>query len=384
MTDATSALAEATRCTRCGNCQAVCPTYGASRIESYAARGRLELVRRFGAGEATAYSDAFFKRLNQCLLCGGCSSNCPAGVRTEQVIESFRSACARQKGPSAPLGLTRDHIAGSGSITGDDPQNRLLWIQNIAAKVAAIKINQPAEYVYLTGCVPALYPSSYSIPQSFVQILLRYGVDFTLSGDAERCCGYPLLIGGLTEEARRAAMQNVVSLRDLGVRKIITTCPSCYHMWHDLYPQLLGESPGFELIHGTQLLEQLVVSGRLPLREIRRTVTFHDPCDLGRKSGIYDAPRRVLGSIPGIEIKEMKHSRADARCCGGGGNLEMSDAALGGRVAQDRVRQALATGAETIITACQQCKRTLGGGARQLRSRIKINDISEIVAEALL
>lgn len=376
-------LESAAKCTRCGNCQYFCPTYNASRVESFTARGRLQLVRSQAGQPDAAFSDTFVKRMNQCLLCGNCSSICPSGIQTEAIIEAVRADCVRANGPSTPLGLTRDNIARAGSITGDAPANRLLWFKNIEDKLAGMKINERAEYAYLTGCVPALYPSSYSIPQSFVLLLRQAGIDFTLVGDTENCCGYPLLIGGLPAEARAAAERNVANLARLGVRKIITTCPSCYHMWHDLYPELLGRPLDLQIIHGTQLLASLLQDGRLALKETKRVVTFHDPCDLGRKSGEYDAPRAVLQSIPGVQYREMKHAREDSRCCGGGGNMEMNDAALGGKVAQDRVRQALETGADTIVTACQQCKRTLMGGARQMKARIKVMDISEILSEAV-
>lgn len=370
------------KCTRCGNCQYHCPSYIASRREPLVSRGRLELIRNV-LDNKLEYSDLFFKRMNQCLLCGNCSNICPAGIKTEDIIEAARAECIKKKGVSGPLKAVEENVEKDGNITGDASSNRLLWLENLKGKIEPPKQSEPAEYAYLTGCVPALYPSSYSIPQAFVTLLQKAGVDFTLLGESEICCGYPLIIGGLIEQAKRTAEKNIGILHQLNVKYAVTTCPSCYHMWNDLYPELLGRKPDFKIIHGTQLLESLINENRLKLKEVPVKVTYHDPCDLGRKSGHYDTPRNILRRIPGIELVEMKYTKDDSRCCGGGGNLEMHDPELGNRVAAERIRQAMDTGAKTLVSACQQCKRTLQGGARLQRARIKVMDISELVLEAL-
>lgn len=372
------------KCTRCGNCQYYCPSFNAHRSEPFVARGRLELIKRLMNKELEDISDIFIKRMNQCVMCGNCSEFCPSGIKIQEIIEAVKEVCASEKGPSKALEHTRANISKVGTITGDNPENRLLWIKNIENKIGNIKIFERAEYAYLTGCVPALYPSSYSIPQSFVQILEKAGVDFTLLGDKEGCCGYPLAIGGLPAEAKKAAGKNIETLKTLGVKRVITTCPSCYHMWKEYYPKLLGYTPELELIHETQLLLRLVKEGKFKFKEINKEVTYHDPCDLGRKSGEYEAPREIINSIPGVKLIEMKHIKEDARCCGGGGNLEMHDSDLGNKIAQDRIKQALDTGAKTLVTACQQCKRTLTGGARTIRARIKVVDISELLLESIV
>lgn len=371
------------RCTRCGNCQYYCPSFNAQRTEPLLARGRLQLIKGYLNKDLEDISDLFIKRMNQCVMCGNCSEFCPAGINIEEIIEYVKNICVTEKGPSDNLGHTKDNVSSVGSITGDTPENRLLWLKNIEDKITDIKMCKPAEYAYLTGCVPALYPSSYSITQSFVQILQKAGLDFTLLGDKENCCGYPLVIGGLYEEAKSVAEKNVKMLNNLGVKKVITTCPSCYHMWKHYYPKLLGYTPESELIHETQLILKLIKEGKLKFTKLNKVVTYHDPCDLGRKSGEYEIPRDIINSIPGLQLIEMKHIREDARCCGGGGNLEMHDSELGNKIAQERIRQAVDTGAKILVTACQQCKRTLIGGARKMRGRIKVIDISELVLQAL-
>ncbi|MDI6707329.1 MAG: (Fe-S)-binding protein [Bacillota bacterium] len=371
------------KCGRCGFCQAHCPTFKATMAEPFVARGRLEIIKANLDNMVEDYSESFINRMNQCLLCGNCAEHCPSGVEVDRIVEAARTSYITGKGSHGVMGNLRRNIAGSGNIAGDEPRNRMLWVNNIEGHSKEIKIGEPAEYAYFTGCVPAFYPSAYSIPQAFVKILKAGSVSFTLLGEEEKCCGYPLAIGGLPGEAVKAAEKNLDSLHKLGVKKIVTGCPSCYHMWKDTYPELLDYDPGIQVLHSTELLLRLITEGKLRFKEVPMEVTYHDPCDLGRKSGIFDAPREILKSLPGVVLKEMKYNRLDARCCGGGGNLEMNDAELSGKVSQDRVQQALDTGAAAIVSACQQCKRTLQAGARAMRARVKIFDICEIVCNAL-
>jgi len=372
------------KCVRCGFCQYHCPVYTVTGFEPLVARGRLEVVKAGFDGRMTGFSEKLMKRMNQCLLCGNCTQNCPPAIETDKIVEACRAASIKENGLPEQLKSVQKNISEVGNITGDQRANRMLWLKNIEAGLEGVKVNRPAEYAYFAGCVPTLYPSAYNIPQSFVRILKAANVDYTLLGEEENCCGYPLAVGGLPEDALKVVKKNIQKLKDLGIKKIVTSCPSCYHMWKEYYPELLGKETGIEVLHSTQLLAGLASEGKLKFREMSWTVTYHDPCDIGRKSKIFDEPRDVINSIPGVTLKEMKFIREDARCCGGGGNLEMSDPNLSGLVARDRVKQALETGAGIIVTACQQCKRTLQTGVRLSRSRIKVMDICEMVAEALM
>jgi len=376
------------KCNRCGNCQYYCPSYRVSRMETHVARGRLQLIRKTLEDEKD-FSEVYNKRLNQCLLCGNCSQNCPAGVCTEEIVEDARELYTNQKGPLPAMKTLAGNIGAVGNITGDSRENRLLWFQNMEAGgqssggLASVNVGKKADYVYLAGCVATLYPSSYGIPQTFASLMNKAGISWSILGESENCCGYPLFIGGMREEAKKSAEKIIRDVLALGAKNIVTTCPSCYHTWKEIYPEILPDMPAINLFHGTQLLAKLTKEKAFKFKESNCVVTYHDPCDLGRKSGIYNEPREVLNSIPGVKLVEMKFNRLNAICCGGGGNLEMNDTALSGKVAQHRVSQALDTKAEIIITSCQQCKRTLAGGARQMRARIKIMDLSEFFYSTL-
>jgi Fe-S oxidoreductase len=175
---------------------------------------------------------------------------------------------------------------------------------------------------------------------------------------------------------------NVEAVRALGAKKLVAACPSCYHTWKHEYPALMGEPLGFEVLHETEYLAQLVAAGAFDLKPVDKVVTYHDPCDLGRTSGIYDEPRQILAAIPGLSFVEMADNRQYALCCGGGGDVEMADAETAQAVGRRRMLQAQDTGAKFIITACQQCKRTLLGAARANKIRIRTLDISELLLES--
>jgi len=371
-------IRDVSKCNRCGNCQYYCPSFNVSRRESHVARGKLQLIRK-NLEEGSVYSDTFVKRVEQCLLCGNCSQNCPAGLCTEDIMEDIRELCVAQAGPSKAMAMTAANIAEVGNITGDVRENRLLWMENL--EPGSVRVGEQAENLFFAGCVSTLYPSSYAIPQTFSKLMNKAGQDWAVIGKDESCCGYPLIIGGMAESAKSVMEQNIREVVKSGARRLITTCPSCYHVWKEVYPHAAQDMPDIEIYHATEFIEKLVREGALWFNESSCTVTFHDSCDLGRKGGVFEEPRDTLRAIPGVNLVEMKFHHENAFCCGGGGNLEMNDSALSGDIAKQRVKQAQDAGAEIIVTSCQQCKRTLTGGARQMRARIKVMDISEFIFE---
>jgi Fe-S oxidoreductase len=155
-------------------------------------------------------------------------------------------------------------------------------------------------------------------------------------------------------------------------------------MWKTIYPELAGHDLGLEIVHATELLAEYLQAERLPLGELPLRVTYHDPCDLGRTSGIYDAPRNVIRAIPGIEFREMAEIREYALCCGGGGDVEMADQDLVAAVSKRRLEQAQATEAQVILSACQQCKRTLTASTRREKVRMRVLDLVELIDRVLV
>jgi Fe-S oxidoreductase len=282
-----------------------------------------------------------------------------------------------------PMNTLRETVSASYNISGDANAQRLIWSENLATVPEGVKGKAQAEVVYFVGCVSSFYPQSYSIPQSFVQVLDKAAVDFLTLGAAEQCCGFPLIIAGMGDHARDLVRHNVEAVRKTGARTLVASCPSCYHTWHSDYPRLIGEPLGFQVLHSTEFLCDLIAAGRIKLGSFDQPVTYHDPCDLGRTSGIYDAPRQVIRAIPDIQFTEMKDRRQYALCCGGGGDVEMADKELSASVARRRLEQAQATEAKVILSACQQCVRTLAGAARSAKARIRVMDLVELVARVM-
>jgi heterodisulfide reductase subunit D len=215
------------------------------------------------------------------------------------------------------------------------------------------------------------------IPLALAEIFEAASVDFALLGAEEWCCGFPLLGAGLKDRMEGLVAHNLAAVKARGASTVVLACPSCYQMWLEHYPAEV------EIRHVSQYLKELVDAGRLPLKRLDLTVTYHDPCDLGRGSREFEAPREVIAAIPGVRLVEMAHHRESCLCCGGGGNLEMIDADLSGRIAKAKVEEVLATSAAAVVTACQQCVRTMGTYTRRNKVPVEVLDLVQLLQRAL-
>jgi heterodisulfide reductase subunit D len=212
---------------------------------------------------------------------------------------------------------------------------------------------------------------------ALAEIMTASGVDFTLLGETEWCCGFPLLGAGLMEMFEEFRDQNLAAVRAKRAATAVFACPSCYQMWREHYRTDL------ELLSAPEFLLRLVRAGQVPLGELPLTVTYHDPCDLGRGARVFDAPRELLRAIPGVKLVELPRSREECLCCGGGGNLEMVDPDLAAKIAKAKIEEVAATGARAVVTSCQQCVRTLTSYARRHKIPIEVLDIVQLVRKAL-
>ena len=381
-------------CYQCERCSSGCPTVPAMRYRP----AQMMRLAQFGLVDMLV-TDASIWR---CLGCDTCTAHCPHDLSVRRLVEVMRQKVmqdyltqgldvldgdeALHKGVQA-LGMLGERIGEHYNVSGEDNTARLAWTDNLAPedKPEGLVRDTEADLAYFVGCVSAMFPMSYGIPQSFATVLSRAGVSFTTLGGDERCCGFPLLMAGQLKQAEPLIRHNVEQMRALGIPRLVMTCPSCYHMWHHTYPEVLGEELGFEVVHAVEVMSDLVTEGRLELTEPRRTgvVTYHDPCDLGRKSGIFDPPREVLRRVPGYTFVEMQQSREHALCCGGGGDLETFDPDLVQEVAAQRIAQAAEVGANVLVSACPQCVRTLSKAARAQRVRIRVMDLTQFVEMAL-
>ncbi len=381
-----SAEEEALHCVRCGLCLSVCPGYRESLNETDSPRARVALVRALQEGLLETPDDGYAGAFFRCLLCGACTFACPSGVAVDRILELTRGELASEGLLPPALADLDARIDRYRNISAEANEGRIIWADNLPSPPTGLG-KERAEVAYFVGCVSSFFPRSYKVPQSFVQILDRTGVDYALLGGAEWCCGYPMFINGELDRARELIRHNVEAVQAMGASKVVLTCASCFHFWKHSYPAALGverlEDVGLEAQHATEYLADLLETGEVELHEVRQDVTYHDPCDLGRKGGVIEAPRRVLARIPGLRLVEMAENRDSSHCCGGGGNLETFAPEVSQAVARRRIRQAAEVGAKTVVSACQQCERTLANAARAERLRIRVKDINEIVLEAL-
>ena len=383
-------LLEIEACTNCQLCADLCPAVSASQEGKLSAIYRIDglkqilksrtgvfrrLLGKKGPSEEQwrHFSDTVFL----CTLCGNCQEVCPVGIHLKDLWLSLRQDLVNSDFYPKKVEMIRDNLEESHNVFAEDNEERADWVEDLREAPDHGYVKDQAEVVYFTGCVAAYFPLAQKIPTALAEIMEVSGVDFTLLGEEEWCCGFPLLGAGLKGMLQESIDHNIAAVREKGARKIIFACPSCYQMWREYYPH------DYEITHVSQFLMSLINENRVPLKDLPLTVTYHDPCDLGRGARVFDEPREVIRSIPGIKLIELPRNRENCQCCGGGGNLEMIDANLSGEIARQKIDEVLGTGAQAVITSCQQCVRTMTANVRRNKLPIEVMDITQLIHRAL-
>ena len=364
------------QCNKCGLCAATCPIGKELLLEKYTPRGKIQLARYYSQGEMDL-SDHCREVFAKCLLCGACATTCPSGVELNKVFISLREEITKKIGIHPMMEKGMQSVVVHHNISDEDNSERGEWKDFLKNLPPHRYEKNKAEVVYFVGCVASFFPMVQKIPQQFVQILQMANVDFTLLGGEEWCCGFPLIGAGAFEKSHDLIKHNLEKIKELGANRVVFSCPSCYRTWNEYY------NGDVEILHSTQLIQKLIEEGAIRLGTVNTTVTYHDPCDLGRNGGIYDAPRQILKSIPDLTLVELENNRAQSICCGGGGNLEMADANLSGILAQKKIEEIQRTGAKTVVTSCQQCVRTIRSRAIRQETNLNVWDITELVLKAM-
>ncbi len=385
-----SQLLQIQACTNCLACAEVCPAVAGSLDGKLSAVYRLTMLNRIlktrtgfwqklcrikepTAEELRAFSDTVFR----CTLCGNCRQICPVGIDLTHIWHRVRRDLVDSDAYPGKIDMIRENLDESHNVFGEDNEERAEWVEDIPDAPEHGYIRDRADLVYFTGCVASFFPMAQQIPMALVKIFDTAQVTFTLLGEDEQCCGFPLLGAGLGDLLDGLIANNVRAIKAKEAKKVVFACPSCYRMWQEHYPH------EFEITHITEFLNELIQSGSLALKELDLTVTFHDPCDLGRGAGVYDAPRDIIRSIPGIRFVELSNNRENCNCCGGGGNLEMIDAKLSADIARNKIEEVKATGAQAVVTACQQCVRTMTTYTRRNKIPVQVMDIVQLIQKAL-
>lgn len=347
-------------CTYCGFCKSVCPAFQMVGWDPSVARGRMVLAYGLMQKEIPA-DPSVLEYLFQCTTCKDCERRCPSKISVVDVVESARRDLVAAGHILPRHKVLVERIAATGNAYGESYSvPNTLGIRPRRAKVG-----------YFVGCTAAYRDRGLS--EATLSILRKLGEDFTLID--ERCCGSVLQRIGVEDgSVERLWEHNVESIRSLGVEKVIFSCAGCYRMFKEEYPKRL--ELGFEVQHVTEYLAEK----ELPLRRLHGTVTYHDPCHLGRHCHVYDAPRKVLTMIPGATFKELPRSREAATCCGGGGGVRSAYPDLAKEIAGRRVEEAAF--ADMLVTTCPFCVNNLRAGSEG-RTSPEIIDLVQLVDRLL-
>ena len=390
-------LAEIDACTRCGNCLDLCSAYIGSGDVSISPKKKMEKLKKavdarynifyrlFGKKKLSEKDlEAISKAAFDCTMCSRCEVDCHINIKLKDMWLKLREILVDSGKYPEILDMMRTRLINSHNVSFDTNEGRTNWAAQIPDIPENRYIKEKADVIYFVGCVSSFSPRVFKIPRSIVQILNAANVDFGLLGDEEWCCGFPLLSSGFKEDFIDFAKHNIEKVNKTGARYLITSCPSCYHMWKHTYAELkLGIKVEFEILHVVQYIYKIVKEGKLTLKPLDLKVTYHDPCDLGRNSDVYEEPRNLIKMIPGVKFVELENNRKLATCCGGGGNVEAVNVKLSESIAKIKAHEIIKTGVDIIVTSCQQCVRTIQQALKKENSKIKAMDLTELVLASI-
>jgi Fe-S oxidoreductase/nitrate reductase gamma subunit len=397
-------LLDTDACTMCGRCTSVCPAHATGKPLD-----PREIVLKIGTvmalsgdrasqvsppvsidREINVSSSSVFERITAeevwaCTTCKACDENCPVNIEIlDKILDMRRYLSLMESNFPSELGAAYRSMENTGNPWGIGQGERADWAKNLP-EVSIVDASSPLqhEFLYWVGCAGSFDDKNKKVTQATAKLLTRAGVDFGILGPSEQCTGDPARRSGNEYVFQMLAMANVETLTTMGVKKIITQCPHCFNTLLNEYPQLGGH---YEVIHHSQLLEELISTGRLDMTgaSLEERVVYHDSCYLGRHNDVYSAPRNVLGSLKGIQLVEAPRNGTKGMCCGAGGGRMWMEESVGVKVNDERSEELVATGASRVATACPFCYIMMDDGVKGLgREDVIVQDISMHLLEAL-
>ena len=365
-------------CLECGKCTSICPV--AKYDPAYSPRGLIESAL-LGFGDELVFN----KELFSCLTCFTCQQECPSDVDFPVFVRKARSIAqdSGQHGVCAHSGQLQavQRLMTSPVIK----QKRLEWLSE------EYRVSDKSDVLFWVGCAPYFAPifediefNALDVTKAALKTLNSLGIEPKLLPN-EKCCGHDALWTGDEETFKKLAEYNAAQIKEAGVKKIVFSCPEGYRTFKLDYPNYVDL--GCEVQHISEFLAEKIGENGVKFKEIKKKVTYQDPCRLGRHLGVYDAPRKVLGSIPGIELVEMKHSGLESICCGTSAWTNCDSYSNMLRV--ERLSEAVETGAELLITTCPKCQThfrcamTDKGDEQRTTPKIEVMDLANLVASAI-
>jgi len=413
------------RCSNCLNCKWIpfdkvrsqrfsenCPSICYNNFNTYSARGRFQLAQTLLDGKFD-YTDTVVDVIHSCTACGSCDVTCKICRYNLEPLEHNLELKARavQDGHALPQqkpiidSLKKEKTMIAGRLKAD----RSGWAKGLDVKDL---FKQKAEIAYFPGCKYSYEENLQKVSRDFVKLLSKAGVDVGLLGNADACCAGRANQMGFREEFEESAKANIKTFEAAGVKTIVTPCSDCYHTFKRLYAKL---GMKIEVLHAVEYIDRLIKEDKIKFtKSVPLTVTYHDPCHLGRLGepyipwdggekkvlnqvhtweprrpryngayGIYDAPRDILKSIPGIKLVEMERIREYTWCCGAGGGCSETYPDFSAWTAGERITEANSTGAEALVTACPWCESNFKNAVDENGKKIKVFDIIELVQQAM-
>ena len=322
-----------------------------------------------------------------CTSCRACDEVCPVNIEIlDKILDMRRHLALMASDFPSELGKAYVAMENSSNPWGASQNDRMKWSEDLEFDVPLLKEDnkEDVEYLYWVGCAGAFDDRNVPVTKAVATLLKRAGVSYAVLGPKEVCTGDSARRTGNEFVFQQLAIQNIENMNNLNVQKVITQCPHCFNTIANEYPQLGGN---FEVIHHSQLLTELVQSGKIEVgtSEDPYVITYHDSCYLGRHNDIYTAPREILGSIGGIEVREMKRQGTNSFCCGAGGGRMWMEESTGKKVNIERSEEAIETGADEVAVACPFCYIMMDDGVKELGrgESIKVRDVSLILLDNL-
>jgi Fe-S oxidoreductase len=381
-------------CTECGRCTDACPANTVGK--SLSPREIIVNIRQRTKDKAPLLVDGkndeevFGKKLVhdyvkdielwECTTCMACVQECPVMIEhLDSIIDMRRYLVLTESEFPSNLNNVFKSLETNFTPWAFNQADRAAWAEGMNIKTMSEDSN--GEILFWVGCAGSFDDRYKKVSRAFATIMQKAGVEFRILGTEEKCNGDTARRLGNEYLAQTLMQENIATLNSYNVKKIVTACPHCFHSLKNEYPQFGGN---FEVKHHSEFISELIENGKLILKnsEIKKDITFHDSCYLGRYNQVYDAPRKVLNSAS-IEIKEMERSKSRGFCCGAGGGRMFLEDEEGGRINEERTKEALSTGAETIASACPFCMTMLSDGVKHFEKQdsVSVKDIAEIILE---
>ena len=397
-------LLDTDSCTMCGRCTSVCPAHATGKPldpreivlktgEVMAATGDPVVSPPLGLdAEISISAESMFERVTPeelwaCTSCKACDEICPVNIEIlDKILDMRRYLSLMESNFPTELGNAYRSMENSGNPWGLSQGSRTEWADDLEG-VKIIEGGEPleSEFLYWVGCAGSFDDKNKKVSRAMAQLLSLANVSFSILGPSEMCTGDPARRSGNEYIFQMLAAQNIETLNSMGVKKIITQCPHCFNTLGNEYPQLGGH---YEVIHHSQLLEWLIEQGKLDMSnaELNERLVYHDSCYLGRHNDVYQAPRKVVASIGGLEVVEAERQGTKGMCCGAGGGRMWMEENTGKNINVERSQELLATGADRIATACPFCFVMIDDGVKGEgvdEDEVKVGDIAIHLLEAL-